>query len=94
VLALPIIAYFYWHVPLAAVLIWWFAGDLITFGPPVIYGCWKRKYPFWRAALSYPTWYMLKMVNMRWDVHMLIREMVLVPLHIAQPFTTYERGKA
>ncbi|HTE57960.1 MAG TPA: glycosyltransferase family 2 protein [Verrucomicrobiae bacterium] len=94
VIALPFVAYFAWDVSLIEVILWWLLGDLITFWPPVIYGCWKRKYPLWRAIVSYPTWYMLKAINVRWDVHMCVREMILVPLGLRKPFTVYERGKA
>lgn len=73
---------------------WWVVGDCITFWPPVIYGCIKRKYPIRKAIVSYPAWYALKAVNLRWDMHMLIREMVLVPLRVCKPWTVYERGKA
>jgi cellulose synthase/poly-beta-1,6-N-acetylglucosamine synthase-like glycosyltransferase len=94
VISLPFIAYFVWDISFIEILIWWLLGDLLVFWPPVLYGCFKRNYPVWRALLSYPTWYMLKAVNIRWDLHMLIREMILVPLGISKPFTVYERGKA
>lgn len=92
-LMMPFLAIFLFDRAPGHVAAWWFVGDLITFWPPVLYGCWKRKYSPWRAILSYPSWYALKVVNLRWDIHMLVREMVLVPLRIVQPFTVYERGK-
>jgi len=94
VMALPFFALFVLGRSAEQVLSWWIAGDLITFWPPVLYGCWKRKYSPWRAIASYPAWYALKAINFRWDMHMLVRELVLVPLHVVKPFTTYERGKA
>lgn len=94
VLALPLIAFFVWNIPFVYVILWWLLGDVMTFWPPVLYGCWKRKYPLRRAILSYPSWYLLKALNIRWDLHMCIRELILVPLGFCKPFTTYERGKA
>jgi cellulose synthase/poly-beta-1,6-N-acetylglucosamine synthase-like glycosyltransferase len=94
IIVLPILMFFVWHSPALNILEWWALGDLVTFWPPVLYGCWKRKYSPLKAILSYPAWYLLKAVNFRWDMHMMVRELVLVPLGICKPFTTYERGKA
>ena len=94
VMLLPLLAVLLFGIPVWQTFAWWLLGDLITFWPPVIYGCIKRGYPIRKALLSYHTWYALKLVNFRWDVHMLVREMILVPLGICKPWTTYERGKA
>lgn len=94
VMLLPLLMLFVWHSPPGSVALWWLMGDLITFWPPVLYGCWKRKYSPLKAIASYPAWYLLKALNFRWDMHMLVRELVLVPLRIVTPFTVYERGKA
>ena len=93
-LVLPFVAYFRWDVPLLHLISWWLLGDLVTFWPPVLYGCIKRKYPVWKAIISYPAWYLLKAINLRWDMHMFWREMVLVPLRLKKPWAVYERGKA
>lgn len=93
-LTLPFVAYFRWNVPLLHLISWWLMGDLMTFWPPVLYGCFKRKFPVWKAVISYPAWYALKAINLRWDMHMLWREMVLVPLRLKKPWIVYERGKA
>lgn len=94
VLLLPILAFFVLGISFGQIAFWWLIGDLVTFWPPVMYGCWKRGYSPLKALRSYPAWYLLKMVNFRWDIHMFVREMILVPLRVVQPFTTYERGKA
>jgi cellulose synthase/poly-beta-1,6-N-acetylglucosamine synthase-like glycosyltransferase len=94
VMILPVVAFFAWHISLLDVAMWWLLGDLVTFWPAVLYGCWKRKYSVRRAILSYPSWYLLKALNIRWDVHMYVRELLLVPLGICKPITVYERGKA
>jgi len=86
--------FFISHSSVGRIVEWWLIGDLISFWPPVLYGCWKRKYSPLKAIASYPAWYLLKAVNLRWDMHMMVRELVLVPLRIAKPFTVYERGKA
>ena len=53
-LILPFVAYFCWDVPLLHLISWWLLGDLVTFWPPVLYGCIKRKYSVWKAITSYP----------------------------------------
>lgn len=94
ILALPVLAVVCWDVPVWQVLAWWLIGDFITFWPPVLYGCWKRKYPVRKAVMSYHAWYALKVINLRWDMTMFFREMILVPLRLKKPWTVYERGKA
>lgn len=94
VMLLPVWAIIAWGQPWWIILLWWLVGDLITFWPPVLYGCRKRGYPMWKAIISYHAWYALKLINLRWDMHMFVREMILVPLRICKPWTVYERGKA
>jgi cellulose synthase/poly-beta-1,6-N-acetylglucosamine synthase-like glycosyltransferase len=94
ILILPILAIFVWDMSVWHVLLWWFIGDVITFWPPVLYGCVRRKYPVWKAITSYHAWYALKAINLRWDMHMFVREMILVPIGVCKPWTVYERGKA
>lgn len=94
VLLLPLVMFLIGSIAPLDIAEWWLIGDLVTFWPPVLYGCWKRKYPVWKAITSYPAWYLLKVINFRWDMQMMVRELILVPLHIVKPFSVYERGKA
>lgn len=94
VLLLPLVMFLIGSIAPLDIAEWWLIGDLVTFWPPVLYGCWKRKYPVWKAITSYPAWYLLKVINFRWDMQMMVRELILVPLRIVKPFSVYERGKA
>ena len=94
IMFLPVLMCIMGSMPPWKIALWWLIGDLVTFWPPVLYGCWKRGYSPWKAIASYPYWYLLKAVNFRWDMQMMTRELVLVPLRIVKPFTVYERGKA
>jgi cellulose synthase/poly-beta-1,6-N-acetylglucosamine synthase-like glycosyltransferase len=80
------------HRPLLGILPWLVIGEAVTLWVPVAYGCRKRGYPIHKAIASYPAWIALKVVNFEADMRYWLPEMVLVPLGLRKPFTTYEKG--
>jgi hypothetical protein len=75
-------------------ILFFLLGEAITVWPPVIYGCYRRKYPIWKAITSYHAWWALKAYNFRWDVQAFWVEIVMVPLGLRKSFLTYEKGRA
>lgn len=88
----PLLALLVWHAALPSVLLWWLAGEVLTFWAPVLYGCVRRGYPVWKAITSYPAWLALKVVNFEADMRHWLPEFVLVPLGLRKTFATYEMG--
>lgn len=82
------------HRPLAPTLAWWFGGELLLTVPPLIYAAHRRRLNVVRVLLNIPFVYATKAVNVYYAWKALIVELILVPLHISQGLTTYEKGRA
>lgn len=81
-------------LPIPLVLAMLVIGELVFFYPPILYGCIKRKIPWWKPFVWYPSFFILKVHNFYYDVKCFVVELVLVPLNLSSGLTVYVRGKA
>lgn len=79
----------WWQIVLLAI-----GGEMLTFFPPILYGCRKRGISMLSAIKWYPSFWVLKLHNFYYDMRCALVELVLVPLKLARGHTEYVRGKA
>ncbi|GLZ05143.1 hypothetical protein Acsp03_26090 [Actinomadura sp. NBRC 104412] len=90
----PALLTFLWHVPAAHALAWWSGTEFLLITPPLLYAARRRRLPFRHVLTNLPCVYATRAVNTYYAWKALITELLLVPLNLAQPLTTYEKGRS
>ncbi|MFB4314270.1 glycosyltransferase family 2 protein [Actinomadura sp. 21ATH] len=91
--AAPVLLVHAWHVPLPEALAWWAATELLLLTPPLLYAARRRRIPYRQVLVNLPCVYATRAVNTYYAWRALITELLLAPLGLATPLTTYEKGR-
>lgn len=93
ILGMPLL-WWYLGATWVQALQWWAFSEAVIMGPPLAYGCWKRKINPLNVLRWYPSWYVLKALNFFYDCKASFVELILVPLGRAEGLVVYEKGRA
>jgi N-acetylglucosaminyltransferase len=92
--ATPLVLTLGMHRSLGRTLATWLGSELLFTVPPLIYASHRRGLPMLRVLGNMPFAYLTKTVNVYYAWKALVVELVLVPLHLSQGLTVYEKGRA
>jgi N-acetylglucosaminyltransferase len=82
------------HRPVTTTVGVWLGSELVFTVPPLIYAARRRRLPVLGVLANIPFVYLTKAVNVYYAWKALVVELVLVPLHLSDGLTVYEKGRA